>query len=251
MPKANHPEDSRLIAGVQRFQPILCKAKLAGKNESDTVTIIVDMLSEVFGFDKYEQITSELQIKRTFCDLAIKIDGKVCLLIECKAVGVDLKEDHVSQATGYAANYGIDYVALTNGLSWSVYRVLFEKPVEITPVCSFEFCDLNVNRPGDLVPLRCLCVEAFQGGENKLLDQTYSQRSVLNKYIVGQLLLNDWMVQTIRRSLERHFPTVKVADDDVRRVLHDEVFRHEIVEGDRAEDAAKIVLTANNRMKQR
>ena len=52
MPKANHPEDSRLIAGVQRFQPILCKAKLAGKNESDTVTIIVDMLSEVFGFDK-------------------------------------------------------------------------------------------------------------------------------------------------------------------------------------------------------
>ena len=85
MPKANHPEDSRLIAGVQRFQPILCKAKLAGKNESDTVTIIVDMLSEVFGFDKYEQITSELQIKRTFCDLAIKIDGKVCLLIECKA----------------------------------------------------------------------------------------------------------------------------------------------------------------------
>ena len=157
MPKANHPEDSRLIAGVQRFQPILCKAKLAGKNESDTVTIIVDMLSEVFGFDKYEQITSELQIKRTFCDLAIKIDGKVCLLIECKAVGVDLKEDHVSQATGYAANYGIDYVALTNGLSWSVYRVLFEKPVEITPVCSFEFCDLNVNRPDDLVPLRCLC----------------------------------------------------------------------------------------------
>ena len=68
MPKANHPEDSRLIAGVQRFQPILCKAKLAGKNESDTVTIIVDMLSEVFGFDKYEQITSELQIKRTFCE---------------------------------------------------------------------------------------------------------------------------------------------------------------------------------------
>ena len=92
-----------------------------------------------------------------------------------------------------------------------------------------------MNRPDDLVPLRCLCVEAFQGGENKLLDQTYSQRSVLNKYIVGQLLLNDWMVQTIRRSLERHFPTVKVADDDVRRVLHDEVFRHEIVEGDRAE----------------
>ena len=147
MPRTNHQEDSRLIAGVQKFRPILCKAKLAGKNESDTVTIIVDMLSEVFGFDKYEQITSELQIKRTFCDLAIKIDGKVCLLIECKAVGVDLKEDHVSQATGYAANYGIDYVALTNGLSWSVYRVLFEKPVEIVPVYSFEFCDLNVNRP--------------------------------------------------------------------------------------------------------
>ena len=251
MPRTNHQEDSRLIAGVQKFQPILCRAKLAGKNESDTVTIIVDMLSEVFGFDKYEQITSELQIKRTFCDLAIKIDGKVCLLIECKAVGVDLKEDHVSQATGYAANYGIDYVALTNGISWSVYRVLFEKPVEIVLVCSFDFCDLSANRPDDLMPLRCLCVEAFQGGENKLLDQAYSQHSVLNKYIVGQLLLNDWMIQTIRRSLERHFPKVKISDDDVRRVLHDDVLRREIVEGDRAEDAAKAVLFANERMKQK
>ena len=251
MPKVNHPEDSRLIAGAQRFQPILCKAKLAGKNESDTVTIIVDMLSEVFGFDKYEQITSELQIKRTFCDLAIKIDGKVCLLIECKAVGVDLKEDHVSQATSYAANYGIDYVALTNGLSWSVYRVLFEKPVEIVPVCSFDFCGLNANQPDDLIPLRCLCVEAFQGGENNLLDQAYSQHSVLNKYRVGQLLLNDWMVQTVRRSLERHFPKVKISNDDVRRVLRDDVLRREIVEGDRAEDASKMVLVANERMKQK
>ena len=118
-------------------------------------------------------------------------------------------------------------------------------------MCSFDFCDLSANRPDDLMPLRCLCVEAFQGGENKLLDQAYSQHSVLNKYIVGQLLLNGWMIQTIRRSLERHFPKVKISDDDVRRVLHDEVLRREIVEGDRADDAAKAVLFANERMKQK
>jgi hypothetical protein len=54
------------------FQPVLAKARDKDINESDTVTIIVDVLSQVFGYDKYTEITSEVSIKHTFCDLAIK-----------------------------------------------------------------------------------------------------------------------------------------------------------------------------------
>lgn len=48
----------RLIAGVKRFQPILVSAKARDVNESDTVTIITDMLADVFGFEKYSEITA-------------------------------------------------------------------------------------------------------------------------------------------------------------------------------------------------
>ena len=48
----------QLVKGLKKFQPIIKKAKAADINESDTVTIIVDMLSDVFGYDKYAEITS-------------------------------------------------------------------------------------------------------------------------------------------------------------------------------------------------
>ena len=70
-------------------------------------------------------------------------------------------------------------------------------------VCEFNFCELNVNRPEDYAPLYALSVEAFQEEGNAALSQLYAQRRVLNRFIVGQVLLNDWMIGTIRRSLER------------------------------------------------
>ena len=67
----------RLSTGLKKFQPILTRAKEADINESDTVTIITDMLCEIFGYDKYAQITSEFAIKKTYCDIAIKLGEKV------------------------------------------------------------------------------------------------------------------------------------------------------------------------------
>ena len=248
MQRISPQAEARLSSGVQKFQPILRRAQLAGRNESDTVMIITDILCEVFGYDKYENITSELCIKQQFCDLAVQLKGKVRLLLECKAVGIALRDVHVSNATGYAASAGIDWVVLTNGITWRIYQVLFGKPVETVLVCEFNFCELNVNRPEDYAPLYALSIEAFQEEGNIALSQLYAQRRVLNRFIVGQVLLNDWMIGTIRRSLERHYPGVKMSDSDVRRILQEEVFRHEIVEGPQAEDARRDVDAANARM---
>ena len=56
-------------------------------------------------------------------DLAIKVDGKLALLIEVKAIGLELKDGHVKQAVDYAANQGCDWVVLTNGMIWRVYKL--------------------------------------------------------------------------------------------------------------------------------
>ena len=40
---------SRLVSGLKKFQPILENAKTRDVNESDTVTILVDILQDVLG----------------------------------------------------------------------------------------------------------------------------------------------------------------------------------------------------------
>ena len=120
----------RLVIGIKRFQPILAAARARDVGEADTVTIIKDMLSDVFGYDKYSELTSEFSIRGTYCDLATKIDGVLQTLIEVKAIGLDLKDQHVKQGIDYAANQGVDWVLLTNGMCWRVYRLTFAKPID-------------------------------------------------------------------------------------------------------------------------
>ena len=101
----------RLVSSLKRFQPILTAAKARDAGEADTSTIVKDALAEVFGYDKYTEITSEYLIKGTYCDLAIKLDGKLVVLIEVKAIGLELKDSHAKQAVDYAANQGVEWVA--------------------------------------------------------------------------------------------------------------------------------------------
>src|SRR3546814_8622536 len=87
----------RLVAGIKRYQPILASAKSRDIGEADTVTIVKDLLADVFGYDKYAELTSEYAIRGTYCDLATKIDGTLQTLIEVKAIGLDLKDHHVAR----------------------------------------------------------------------------------------------------------------------------------------------------------
>ena len=93
----------RLVRSVAKFQQVLSIAKDRDVNESDTVSIIKDILAEVFGYDKYLDVTSEFAVRSTYCDLAIKMDNTVEYLIEAKAIGLDLKEGHLRQAIDYGA----------------------------------------------------------------------------------------------------------------------------------------------------
>jgi hypothetical protein len=73
MPNVPSKVFERLTGGLRRFQPVLNAAKARDAGEADTSTIVKDVLSEVLGYDKYAEITSEHLIKGTYCDLAVKL----------------------------------------------------------------------------------------------------------------------------------------------------------------------------------
>ncbi len=238
----------RISAGIKKFQPIITKAQAADINESDTVTIITDMLCDIFGYDKYENVTSEFAIKKTFCDLAIKLDGKVPLLIECKAAGIDLKDDHVRQATNYAADSGIEWVVLTNGVYWRVYKIVFSKPVDKQLVYEFNFCELSAKKQSDIEMLYYLCIEAFAKSSKNTLEDLHAQKQIFNKYIVSQIMLTDSAIDSLRKQIKRVYPDIKVDNDELYALVLNDILKRDVVEGDAAIDAKKAVQKAEKKI---
>jgi hypothetical protein len=228
----------RLVAGVKRFQPVLASAKSRDVGESDTVTIVTDILADVFGFDKYFEITSEYAIRGTYCDLAVKLDGTLRMLIEVKAIGLDLKENHVKQAVDYAANQGLDWVVLTNGLIWRVFKVSFTKPITAEVVVEIDFGTVSGKSQRDLDSLFLLCKEGWQ---KSVLGEYHSQKQALSRYFIGNMLLADPVVQVLRRELRRLFPDIRIEAEEIERVLTGEVLKREVLEGERADEAKKKI----------
>jgi hypothetical protein len=231
----------RIAVGLKRFQPILASAKARDVGESDTVTIVVDLLAEVFGYDKYSEITSEHAIRGTYCDLATKINGTLQSLIEVKAIGLELKEAHVKQAVDYAANQGVDWVVLTNGMYWRFYKVTFTKPIGNELVVEIDFSSLNPKSTKDIEALFLFCKE---GWIKSVLSEYHGQRQALSRFFLGAMVLTDPVLDVIRRELRRVSPDVKINTDEIRSVFTNEVIKREVMEGEKAEEARKKIARA-------
>jgi len=234
----------RIHSGLKRFQPILSSAKARDVGESDTVTIITDMLAEVFGYDKYSEITSEYAIRGTYCDLAIKLDGVLQTLIEVKAIGLDLKDIHVKQAVDYAANQGVDWVLLTNGITWRVYHIVFAKPITHELVLDLDFCALNPRSPDDIDLLFLWCKEGWQ---RSLLGDFHIQKQALSRFFIGAMILTPPVLDVIRRELRRVSPDVKIEVEQIRKVLASDVIKREVLEGEKYEEARKKITKASGK----
>jgi hypothetical protein len=234
----------RLSQGIKRFQPILTNAKSRDVNESDTVIIVTDMLSEIFGYDKYSEITSEFAIRSTFCDLATKINGKVQLLIEVKAVGLELKDNYVKQAVDYAVNQGIDFVVLTNGIIWKAFKVAFTKPIDQEMVFEIDFLQLSHKNAEDIEKLFLISKEGWQ---KSTLYEFHSQKQALSRFFLGAMIMSDTVVEVIRRELRKISPDIKITSEQIRNVVFQEVLKREVVEGEKADEAKKKINKALNK----
>lgn len=124
MAKYEDNAKKRIKSNVEKYADIIRRAEQEGFNEANTGFIVRDMLGEVFGYDKFFDVTSEYQIKGHFSDCGVKIDGELRFLIEIKAIGTVLgKKRDLFQLIGYCANQGLEWGVLTNARVWRCYRL--------------------------------------------------------------------------------------------------------------------------------
>ncbi len=235
---------SRLKEGVKSYKPVLQAAYTRDVNESDTVTIITDILSQVFGYDKYTEITREYQIRGTYCDLAIVLNREINILIEVKAIGVQLKEAHIKQATDYAANSGVEWVILTNGINWMIYRIEFTQPIKPKLIYKFNFLELDHKKIDDIEKIFPITKEATG---KSTLEQIKIQKDALNKYMIGALILSDEYLNKIKRDLRKLSSDVKINIEQIRDVLENELIKRDVFGTDELAAAKKKVSKLLNK----
>lgn len=242
IPKKVH---DRIIDQTKGFQKIAEQQKARDVSEADTVTLVKDILAGVFGYDKYQELTSEQQIKGTFCDLAVRVDGKIRYLIECKSAGVTLNASHLRQALNYGMNQGIEWVILTNAVEWRVYRIKFGQPPVEEELFNLDFIATNPKNDDDLQKLFMLCKEAVV---TDALDTYHQVAQIFNKHTVSVLLQSESVLNALRKELRRLFPELKVELSQLSEMLVADVLKRDAIDGDKYKDAEKRVSKAAKKL---
>ena len=228
----------RVVAGLKKFVPVIQQARQRDVSEADTVTIVKDILSEVMGYDKYAELTSEHSIRGTYCDLAVKVNGALQMLIEVKSAGTNLDDRHVKQAVDYAANQGCDWVILTNGTTWRLYQVLFGKPIDKRLLTEIDLTTLELRKEASIEQAWLLTKEGFlKGAHVELRDR----KDATSRFTLAALMThNEALAGAIRRELRR-VVDVLIDEESILTVLRDEVIKRDCLEGPEAEAAARRV----------
>lgn len=228
----------RIVSQLKRYQGILKAAKDRDVSESDTAVIIGDILADVLGYEKYVEITTEFAIKGTYVDLAVKVGRDVHFLVEAKAIGVPLKEIHVKQAIDYGANHGIEWVILSNGVVWQIYRIEFKQPISKTLVAEI---DLLNSSPKDQRLVECFGNLSKEGFAKGGMADFFDQQQATSKYSIAAALLGERMINQLRLELRRLFPGVKVDEEALAEALRLDVIKRELVDGDEAAAAGALL----------
>jgi len=139
----------KLIQAIQEIQQKLPSLRRQGLKETPTRTIIIDVLLEALGWHVREPDQVELEyptVDGKSVDYALKLNNSPVILVEAKALGDTLDDvKAITQVVGYAANNGIIWCILTNGVLWRVYR-----SVENCPAPEKLIFEVNIdpNAPG-------------------------------------------------------------------------------------------------------
>lgn len=235
----------RFAAQVKTYQGIASSHKTRDVSEADTVTLVKDIMAYVFGYDKYMELTGEQQIRGTYCDLAVKVEGKIKYLVEVKAAGIDLNDTHLRQAINYGVGQGIEWIVLTNSIEWRLYRIKFGQPVDFEEVSAFNLINMNVRNEDDQKRMFLLCREGITTDAMALYHQ---HTQLLNKFTVAQVVISEPVISAIRRELRRLFPGLRVDLDQVSDILTNDVLKREVMEGEKAAETQHKLRKASGKV---
>ena len=201
---------------LKKFLPHLLQAKADALNEADTVQRIIKVFESVLGYSLLSEITRESNIKDKYVDLAIKIDGRIRILVEVKSAGTILRDRHIEQAERYASEGNHRWVILTNGTAWNLYHLTFEEGIEYERLFAV---DLSDEKAFD-VSVTCMALLHRTCVRKGQLDDHWAKRVAMNPASVGKSLFTEEVLRMIRRDIRKRENLV-VDEEDLANAIHE------------------------------
>ncbi|MGE4279515.1 MAG: type I restriction endonuclease [Magnetospirillum sp.] len=145
----------RIAALAQR----IAKQKDSIETEEATKNAFIMPFLSALGYDVFDphvvvpEFTADVGVKKgEKADYAIKLDGKVIMLVECKPCHATLSTQHMSQLFRYFSVTEARFGILTNGITYWFFTDL-EQPNKMDSKPFFEFDMLNY-RPAQIEELK-------------------------------------------------------------------------------------------------
>lgn len=205
---------------LKRYLPIFQQAHDQSINEAETSMRINKFFEDVLGYDVFSEISREHVVKERNVDYAIKLAGKVKFFIEVKQAGIALKEKHIEQAENYAANSGIPWVLLTNGLGWQLYHLTFDEGIQSDMVWSVDLMGDDIKDAA--AKLGMLHKKSVQKDE---LEHFYEKVKTLSPKSIVQAIFHESTLKVIRACLKKN-SGVRVDEqelvDNVKKMISQE-----------------------------
>lgn len=169
-------------------------------NEGDTRFMVTDFLTDAFGFDKYEDLTTEYQVKGEFADYGIRIDRQLVAFVEVKRISQQLNERHLRQIQMYAVNEGVEWLLLTNGRVWQVWHLTGGLPVQLDVVLEVDLLAPDVTPKVAADQLWHLTKEAFR---RRTIEDVWRARAATAPKKLTDVILSEGVLDEVRRELRR------------------------------------------------
>lgn len=191
-------------------------------NESDTRFMTNWFLEHILGYTELIEIKTEYRIKSEYADYVIQLNRKRHFVVEVKSISLDLNERHLKQSLMYASNEGIDWILLTNGRQFQLYRVNFGKPVTTTLIYDIDLADADdFKKAHDYIwPLTKKAVEKNE------LEAFWKRTNALELANLAKLLYSEEVVKRLRNDLKQqtglYFQLEDIADC-LRRLIAEPV----------------------------
>lgn len=218
----------RIKKSLPRIKRLVEKGKADEYNEADTRKIVSFVL-ECLGWDTFDNITAEQMIGSRYADYVIKVEDEQLFVVEVKQIGLKLKETHLNQARQYAVDEGIDWIILTNGDSWQVYRTTLEGKIPVTKLVFKVALTDEAMKPAQKAELLYLLSE--EANRKREIEAYYDKRVALSAENLADHILGDDVINKLRLSIKSSTGQ-RLANSEIAKALIARLFRAEEVTDD-------------------
>ncbi len=221
-PKWEMEVRDRVKASIKKFSKPLSDLVARDANEGDTRLLITDFLCEGLGYDKYQDLTTEYEVKGDFADYGVRIEKDLVAFIEVKRVATKLTTKHLRQVQMYAVNEGVEWLILTSGVVWQVYHLTGGLPV----IVDLAF---DVNLLGDETVAQKASQLYYISKESlkrRQIDELWKAKRATAPKSLANVVLSDAVTESIRKELRRTTGQ-NIDGSEISRLMKETVLRPE------------------------